>query len=419
LHPQSSLKIIEGSAGIDNPDTSKAGRRLSILMLTDVYFPRVNGVSTSIQTFVQSLYDAGHHITLVAPDYGEPHNEPFEVVRVPGRKVPTDPEDRLVSIKKMRKICDELCRSRDYDIIHIQTPFVAHLVGVKLAREFNIPVLESYHTFFEEYFYCYVKFLPKRFLKSIARRLSKRQCNKLDSVIVPSIAMSEVLRNYGVGVPINIIPTGMSASDIKPGHGEVFRKKFGIEPDRPMLLFVGRVAHEKNIDFLIQVVNNLRIQYPDILFVIAGEGPAEHHLHSLVKHYSLEKNVRFIGYLSREHELPDCYNAADVFVFSSRTETQGLVLLEAMAQGTPVVALSIMGTRDILEGCDGSIIAREEIDDFKSKVELLLDSPALRKQYSENAVKALDNWHIDVQTDKLVKLYNLLVDNKKQQSASQ
>ena len=154
--------------------------------------------------------------------------------------------------------------------------------------------------------------------------------------------MADALRDYGVKTPIEVLPTGLPPAAFGAGNGAAFRAQFGIPAQRPVITFVGRVAHEKNIDFLLQMLVELRRRVPDVLMVIAGEGPAEQHLRGLVARLGLEAQTLFIGYLERTRGLLDCYRAADALVFASRTETQGLVLLEAMAQGTPVVSTAVM-----------------------------------------------------------------------------
>jgi len=170
-----------------------------------------------------------------------------------------------------------------------------------------------------------------------------------------------------------VLPTGLPAESYIRGDGAKFRAQFGLQTDRPLLLYVGSVAFEKNIDFLLRMFVRLRARRPDALFVIAGEGPALASLRSLAADLGVPGHVKFIGYLDRNTDLPNCYAAGDAFVFASRTETQGLVLLEAMAQGTPVVSTAELGTRSILtEGC-GAFVVPEEAEKFADAVMLALE----------------------------------------------
>jgi len=361
-------------------------------MVSDVYFPRINGVSTSIATFRRSLRALGTRCTLVAPDYESPGAEPErDVRRVPARRVPLDPEDRLMRGRSLLRTLEQIDH-RDVDLVHVQTPFLAHRDGVRYARRCGLPVVETYHTHFEEYFHHYLPWLPRGCLRAATRVLSRRQCNALDALIVPSPAMRDVLLGYGVERPIEVLPTGLDLGQFQDGDGARFRRAHGIAADRPVLVVVSRVAHEKNLDFLVEVTERLRQEFPDVLLVIAGEGPARPHLQSLVARLGLGRNVLFVGYLQRGVELNDCYRAGDVFVFASRSETQGLVLLEALALGVPVVALAELGTRSILEPGRGAIAAPGEVAGFAAEVSALLHEPARRAAMSAAATGFAREW---------------------------
>ncbi|MCW8956500.1 MAG: glycosyltransferase [Gammaproteobacteria bacterium] len=181
---------------------------MKILMVTDVYFPRINGVSTSIQTFKHELESQGHEVCVIAPEYPQHYENEPGVIRVESRSVFMDPEDRMMKKTVALKLVKEL-KHRDFDLVHIQTPFVAHYLGLKLARILKIPKVVTYHTFFEEYLFHYLPYAPKTLMRWIARRFSRAQCNQVDSVVVPSTAMAAVLRNYGVIKQTEIIPTGI------------------------------------------------------------------------------------------------------------------------------------------------------------------------------------------------------------------
>jgi len=344
---------------------------VKILMISDVYFPRVNGVSTSIATFRREFEALGHEVHLIAPDYGKVTDDERNIHRIPSRYLPMDPEDRMIKSGPVRVLLPWL-RKLKFDLVHIHTPFVAHYLGVRLARELGVPRVETYHTFFEEYLYYYVPFLPKPLMRFLARRFSGHQCNNLDGLVVPSGEMLRRLREYGIHSPAEVIPTGLEPETFELGDGAAFRAKHGISPGQPVLTYIGRVAFEKNIGFLLQVTAALKPRFPDLRLVIAGEGPALASLKRQGVELGIADNVLFVGYLDRRRELPDCYRAGDVFVFASRTETQGLVLLEAMAQQVPVVSLAEMGAKDVLRHGKGVLVAEDNVGDFAAKVERLL-----------------------------------------------
>ena len=349
---------------------------MRVLFVSDVYFPRVNGVSTSIRTFRADLAQLGVQTTLVAPAYpGAPDDADPSIIRVPSGAVPRDPEDRRFLGGPLRRVLDANLASK-VDLVHIHTPFLAHYAAARFARAHGLPVVATYHTFFEDYLHHYVPILPRGIGRWIARRFTLSQCDDVAELVSPSAPMREALQAYGVTTPIEVLPTGLPAESFIQGDGARFRKAFDLPPNRPLLLYVGRVAFEKNIDFLLRMFVPLHARRPDAMFVIAGEGPALPHLTKLARELGLESHVRFIGYLDRRTELPDCYAAADAFVFASRTETQGLVLLEAMAQGTPVVSTAELGTRSILTpGCGAFVVPEEEVTFAAAVSEALLLSP--------------------------------------------
>jgi 1,2-diacylglycerol 3-alpha-glucosyltransferase len=349
---------------------------MRVLLLSDVYFPRVNGVSTSIATFRADLGAIGVETTLVAPQYeAEPADahDP-QILRVPSGNVPRDPEDRLMHWRALQSVLQGV-RSQNFSIVHIHTPFLAHYAGLRFARTAGIPVVETYHTHFEEYLHHYIPLLPRVLGKRLARSLTRSQCNQVDAIVAPSRPMLEILAACGVRKPVEIIPTGLPAARFAPGVGARFRYRHGLPARRPLLLYLGRVAHEKNIGFLIDSFIEVRRARPDALLVIAGEGPASGSIATQVLHSGLERDVFFVGYLNREQELADCYAAAAVFVFASRTETQGLVLLEAMAQGCAVVSTACLGTTSILQPGCGARVAPENPTAFAQAVIDLLNDP--------------------------------------------
>lgn len=380
---------------------------MRVVMVSDVYFPRINGVSTAIQTYRQALSAHGVSVSLVAPDYGN-HAAEAWISRVPARPVLGDPEDRLVRWGAMHDVV-EAAVEHGCDLIHVQTPFVAHYAATSASRRYGIPVIATYHTLFEEYLKHYAPLVPAAWLRTLARRFSRQQCNVLDAVIVPSRAIHERLGRYGVTAPMHILPTGVSLDSPVSDGRQAFRARNGIAEKRPVALFVGRVAHEKNIGFLLDVVDLARDALPEILLVIAGEGPALAQLQRAVADRGLHGHVKFIGYLDRKTELPACYAAADAFVFASRTETQGLVLLEAMAAGLPVVALAEMGTIDILGVRRGAVVPEDNPVAFSLALTGLLRDPELRQHLSEEGRAYAAEWSDHALAGRMADLYQQVV----------
>ena len=279
------------------------------------------------------------------------------IVRLAGFRVPFDREDRWVPAARFRAAAAHV---PDFDLVHIQTPFAAHRAGVDLARRRGVPVVETYHTYFEHYFEHYLPFLPAGLCRRIARRLTRKAARELDRMVVPSTAMRDALAAYGVTTPMSVIPTGIRPGSMGAGDGTRFRARHAIAADRPVLVHVGRIGHEKNLLFLLQAFERVVRALPAALMVVAGEGPARSELQRVASALGLDGHLLWLGYLDRERELADCYRGGDAFVFTSKTETQGLVLLEAMTLGVPVVALAEMGTSDLLLERRGALVAESD-----------------------------------------------------------
>ena len=385
---------------------------MRVLMISDVYFPRVNGVSTSIQTFARELVAQGCAVTLLAPDYGPAAPEPFEVIRIPSRYLPLDPEDRILRLRALRRRRPDLAR-QGFDLLHIHTPFVAHYSGLALARRLGIPAVESYHTFFEHYLNHYVPLVPAAWLRALARRFSTAQCNAVDALVVPSQAMLEVLHGYGVRTLARVIPTGIELRQFGHGDGPRFRQRYGIPAQRPVLVHVGRLAFEKNVAFLLRMLVLVKARLPEVLLVVAGEGPARRALTDHAHKLGLADNILFVGYLGRDGPLEDCYSAGAAFVFASRTETQGLVLLEAMALGVPVVSTAVMGTREVLEEGRGSLIAPEDEQAFADCCVQVLADPVLRESLASEARAYAQSWSAPVLAQRLLGFYREILESRR------
>jgi len=389
---------------------------LHVLMISDVFFPRINGVSTSIDSFRRQLLEQGHRVTLLCPEY--PDDQPGtgtitlseqDVVRIPSRRAPLDPEDRLMRWGALMRQATRLV-TEDVDLVHVHTPFVAHYAGRRIARRLGVPLVETYHTFFEEYVDKYIPLLPPTWLRRLARAWSRGQCNAVDRLAVPSAPMQAALLDYGVTTPMAVIPTGLSMADpaTVAAAGD-FRAQNTIPDQAPLLLYVGRVAREKNIDLLIDMFPQVLDHHPDAILLIAGEGPARDALQRKVEDMGLGGSVRFLGYLCRQTELPAAYRSADLFVFASTTETQGLVILEALAQGTPVVAVAEMGTRDVLDESGGCRIVEGSPQAFARQANELLNDDALREGLRSDARHYAQTWSAEAMTARLLALYDEVV----------
>jgi 1,2-diacylglycerol 3-alpha-glucosyltransferase len=327
-------------------------------------------------------------------------------VRRRGRRVPFDPEDRFVTPRALARAALD---APTCDLVHVQTPFSAHRAGVRVARRRRVPVVETWHTDFEGYFEHYLPLVPRSLARAVARRLARRIARDVDHLVVPSTAIASRLVGLGIRTPATVVPTGVASAALGPGDGARFRAAHGIAAERPVAMHIGRVAHEKNLLFLLDVTAQVRLEVPDFLLVIAGEGPALADLERRSRELGLDRNLLFVGYLERSGALADAYRAGDCFVFASLTETQGLVLLEAMSLGVPVVSLAAGGTLDLLtEGC-GALVSPPSVVPFAAAVARVLASSSLRQQMAEAGRIHAAQWTPALFARRLATLYAAIV----------
>jgi len=398
-------------------------RGLRILLLSDVYFPRVNGVSTSILSFREALKALGHQVVLIAPDYGEPdaYEPDGDIWRIPARSLPFDREDRAMNWRRLFRLMPQI-RAYRFDLVHIQTPAIAHYAGLIIARRLGLPSVETYHTLFEEYLANYIPWLPEGVLRFLARRFARSQGNSVDGLIAPSRPTAELLQRYGVRQPIDILPTGIDLGPFvrqtSPEGVAGLKARLGIRPEQPVLSFVGRVAIEKNISLLLDMLAALKRMQPEVILLIAGHGPAEAELRAQAERLEISANLRWLGNLPRDGALQDCFRAGDLFVFASKTETQGLVLLEAMSLGVPVVALAERGTREVLCEGEGARIAPDDPQGFAAVVHALLSDPEQRSEVKQRGLQWVQRWEEQAVAARLVAVYQRLLTPEREQQAA-
>jgi glycosyltransferase involved in cell wall biosynthesis len=397
---------------------------MKILMAADTYRPRVNGVVTSIDTFSYEYRKLGHEVTIVAPEYPstqkdikdvtDKENEKF-VVRLPSNYIFFDPEDRLAKInsRKSKKIIKERILLQKFDVIHSHAPASIGIAAISWAKEIGCPVVNTYHTLFEQYVH-YVKILPGGLARWLARVFSKKFCNKHDLIICPSTQMKQTLISYGVrkDLPIEVNPTGIKIEKFANCNGDAFRQKYNIPKDTILLLFMGRIGFEKNIPFLFKMLKRVLKEKPNTKLIVAGKGPAESAVQQAARDEGVFDNVIFLGYFEPQ-DWVNCYAAANLFTFASVTETQGLVVTEAMAAGTPVVAISEMGVAEVMAAGKGGIATKNDLDEFTSAVLKMLNDKELYNRKKSETYDYAKEWSSSSMAMKQLNLYEKAVETHK------
>ncbi len=319
---------------------------LRVGLFTECYRPIQNGVVASVDALADALRARGHEVVFVTPSMPGYHEVQEDVVRVPSLPLPTRTAYRLT----IPLVAPQ--RLANLSIVHTHSPFVTGWMGLRLARRCGVPIVFTYHTQLEEYAH-YVPFDP-RAARSAASQLTRSYANAVDAVVVPTAAMQTRLRALGVRSRIEVVPSGIDVRFFASGtRSEALRARLGVPPGGKMLLSVGRLGREKNLELALEAF--ARVPDASVRLVIVGDGPHRESLERTAARSGVAERTTFAREFPRE-ALPDAYASADAFVFSSRSETQGLVLVEALAAGIPIVAVDTPQTRDVLGGA-GTIAA--------------------------------------------------------------
>lgn len=358
---------------------------MNICMMTNTYLPHVGGVARSVSTFAGQYRQRRHRVLVVAPEFPgrpPPAREEAIVERVAAIQN-FNGSDFSVRLPLAAGLSDRLEEFKA-DIIHAHHPFLLGETALRVAANKNVPIVFTHHTRYEEY----VHYMPfdSDALAEIAVDLPTRFANLCDGVIAPSESIARLIRKRGVTVPIRVVPTGVDVAAFARGDRSGFRRKFGISPRAFVVGCVSRLAQEKNLGYLAAAVALFLERNPSARFLVVGEGPAAHELEETFARHGASRQLILAG-RQTGRALHAAYRAMDVFAFASRSETQGMVIAEAMAAGLPVVALSAAGVREVVrDGRNGFLLpARARAADFAGRLRRLAAAPALRRRFSREA----------------------------------
>ena len=388
---------------------------MKVAFTSDVYWPRINGVTVSTNVFLNELTKLGHEIILWVPEYPEPeeqkklHHQDPRVKRLHSFGVLVSREDRWIAPWERYRFFAELDRFKP-ELLHVQTEFALSYMARRYAKQRKIPMIQTCHTYFEQYISYYVPCLGEKFGRHLARSMTYRWFRHADAIIAPTVPMKEVLESYGITCPITVVPTGIPEEDfrgISKADEQINSRwllQFPQMRGRKLMLYVGRVGQEKNMDFLLDVVERVIKDEPRALLVVAGNGPYFETFKSLIFHRNLRESVLLLGYVDHQ-ELKHLYALADVFTFASVTETQGLVTIEAMMCGTPAVAVGKMGTKEVMAGDNGGFMVEEDVSAFSDAVLRLLKDRELYQRKSAEALAYAQNWTAGKMAKRIETLY--------------
>jgi 1,2-diacylglycerol 3-alpha-glucosyltransferase len=378
---------------------------MNILMVTNTFTPHVGGVAKSVTAFTEAYRQLGHRVLVIAPEFENmPENE-VDVIRVPAIQN-FNGSDFSVRLPIPGYVFASLDEFRP-DIVHSHHPFLLGDTALLIAAAFDAPLVFTHHTMHEQYTH-YVP-LDSPQLKRFVVQLATGYANLSDRVIAPSQSIAKVLKGRGVETAIEVIPTGTDVQRMTQGNGSALRERMKIPPEAQVIGHTGRLAPEKNLQFLAEAVVEFIDCHPKTHFLVVGEGSSRSEIESIFKKSSLDSHLHFTGSLKGQ-DLVDSYHAMDVFAFSSKSETQGMVLVEAMAAGVPVVALDAPGARDVItHQKNGWLI---DSDDLTVFVSALKQASSLSKEGKEKLQQALrqtaEEFSMNRSTKQALALYTTL-----------
>lgn len=407
---------------------------MKIGVFTNNYLPMVSGVGISIENFRVELTKLGHQIFIFAPDYKEtklakrPAANAKNVFRFPSLGLGKNTSHYSLALPFTLKV-DRIVKQAGLDIIHSQHPYWIGQTAMWYARRLKLPLVFTYHTIYEEYSH-YIPVVPQPLLKWYLKKSSLEYALKSDAVVTPSQSVKQMLESriekyisslkisakyFSKNLSIEVVPSGIDMEKFKNGDRKAIREKYDITDDDIVLLCVCRLAPEKNLDFLIRSlapILNSSAGGNIYLMLVGGGGSYLEYLRALANEFELGDKIKFTGSISND-KIADYYKAGDVFVHSSLTETQGLILTEALASGLPIVAVDASGSRDVITNNENGFLTENNPAEFRGKVKYLIDNLELRKKFSQAAPDSAKDYSVANCAKKLLLVYEKAIEKRK------
>lgn len=376
---------------------------MRIAMFTNTYLPHVGGVARSVKTLEDECRKLGHDVCVIAPQSDHAKDSP-DVLRVPAIQN-FNGSDFSFRLPAPTVIWDFIEKFQP-DVIHSHHPFLLGDSALREAWKARIPIVFTHHTLYERYTH-YVP-MDSPALKRVAIQLATEYCNLCSKVIAPSESIAKLLKERGVITPIEAIPTGIDTEEFSRADGAEFRREHDIPEDCIVIGHVGRLAEEKNLRYLVEAVGAELRKSENVRFLLVGDGPEKEKLvHALD---DCRDRVIAPGAL-QGRDLCNAYAAMDLFVFASQSETQGMVLAEAMAAGVPVVSLDGAGVREIVDDGKNGLLLNGEADvrTFSAAIRRLIDEEDFRHHCAEGAKQTAADYDRKATSLRITGLYEELI----------
>lgn len=384
---------------------------MKIGFFTDSYLPQLDGVATSVDVCASALAARGHEVYIIAPRYPRYKDKAKNVYRLTSIKFVSTPEMRWALQLPEKPLLDIV--KLNLDVIHGHAGGGITFLGLQLARAKGIPFVGTYHTLLNHYTHYF--FNGKLVTPKMVEFGSKVVGNLCDYLIAPTDRVRDELIHYGVKKPIQVLPSGIDLEQYKNVKKGFLREKAGISRKKKILLYVGRLGKEKSVDFLIRSFQIVSEKNPNAVLVLVGDGPEKTELKRLVNKLHLRTKVVFFGKVNHQ-DIAKVYADADIFVFASRTETQGMVLLEALASGLPVVTVNDEAFENVIKIGKNGYLVKDDMQLFAEKTHDLLNNEALYKSFSEAALKSAERYSVENTALYLEQLYKKVIAEKEKKN---
>jgi len=374
-------------------------------LFTNNYLPFCGGVTVSVETLRRGLEARGHEAWVLAPRFPGAADGGPRTLRYPSIPAATYPQFPL-AIPYSRRLARRV-RALDFDVFHAHHPFLLGPAARRLARRQARPLVFTYHTRYDKYAH-YVP-LRRDFVEAAARLLSTRFAARADAIIAPSAVLRDELRGRGVQAPIAVVPTGVDLARFSPGDRVAARRASGMEDGALVVLYVGRLDREKSVDRVLAAFARIAGTLPQARLVVVGHGTQADALRRMAGGLHAAARVTFAGVCAHEN-LPQHYRAADLFLFASETETQGLVLAEAAACGLPAVAVDAPGCAEVVHDGDTGVLTKGDPSALAEAAIALLVDPARRAAMGLRARQLAEReFDVTLQIDRTLAVYGEVV----------
>jgi 1,2-diacylglycerol 3-alpha-glucosyltransferase len=373
---------------------------MHIGFFTNTYRPTMSGVVRSISTFRQAFDEMGHNVFVFAQKTSKYRDEEPFIFRYPAVEVPWA-NDYAFPVPFSPSI-DETIPCLKLDVIHSHHPFLLGDTAARKADALDLPLVFTFHTRYDEYAH-YVPF-SHELTKVITERWIGNYLEKCQHIVAPSDSIKELLIANGVEGDITTIPTGIDLKPFREASGEAVRKKLNWGDDT-VIVTVGRLAKEKNFDVLLEAARIVMESHPQVRLAIVGGGMEERALKKLAEQLGIAGRVDFVGTVPYE-EVPSYLKAADIFSFASVTETQGLVTMEAMAAGLPVVAVDATGTSDAVTDGENGLLTDNDSQALAIALESVIENTKLKDDLVKGASRSVEWFDINNQAKRMLEVYD-------------